>query len=242
MAKGEQRFNPHPVIVAVSDKGALLIADMAVQARINFAVLAVGWVVRPDAREGLRQTAPRFSAQQNIGNGIARLLPRIPRLQYGAGIVDPRHFHRSAGLQHNNGVGVGSQHSAHQFILATGKGDAFQIRAFGIPFARTANEHHGAVGLCRHTRGLRDIFVAQGAANAHAQSGKDQIVSRLVAELDDNLVGLACGQGNFAHDFITALFKEGAPFAPAVPSVGDQVAVDIDLGITRRKDPHTVQA
>ena len=93
---------------------------------------------------------PRFGhAQQHIGDGIPGLLPRIPGLQHCGDFVQPWHFHRAAGLQHDHASWVGGGDSGDQRILVAGQGDVGQVRAFGIPTGiapDTENRYLGGAG------------------------------------------------------------------------------------------------
>ena len=72
VAKRKQRRDVFLVVVAVTHKQALAIMHFAVLAGI----VDIGWIILQPRRESLRQFAGRIhSAEQHLGDGVARLLP-----------------------------------------------------------------------------------------------------------------------------------------------------------------------
>ena len=241
MPEREQGLDPLPVVMPIADEDALLIADMAVQPGINLGVLRLRRIVGPAARKRLRQPPPGLDiAIKDIGNRIARLLPGIPRLQHGARLPQPRHFHRPAGLQDHHGIGIGRQHRRHQLVLPPRQADVGQIPALGVPLAGPPDKQHRPVRRRRNPHRLGNIAVAQGPPDPQPHPGKHQIFGRLVAELDAHRMRAPRLQHDLAHHLVTALLKERRALLPAIPGIGDQPPVQINLGITRRGHPDPV--
>ena len=60
-------------------------------------------------------------AQQDVGERVAVLLAAEPAQQHGRHVVAPRHQHRRAGVDHDDGARVRRGHGADQVVLPAGQ-------------------------------------------------------------------------------------------------------------------------
>ena len=237
----EERRDAGAVVVAVADEEPLGVAHPAVAAGIDLRVAAGGRVVGPAHREGLRQTAAGLGvAEEHVGDGVARLLPRIPGLKHRRDVADPRHLDRPAGLQHHHGARVGARHRGDQLVLPPGQGDARQVAAFGVPLAVAPDEEQRDLGAARRLHGGGDLGVAHRLADADPEGGEGEVARRLGGELDHHLAGAPGLQLDLADDLVAALLEEGRARLPVGPGVGHQPAVEVDPREPRRADADAV--
>ena len=149
--------------MAVADEHALLIADMAVQARINLGVLAAGRVVGPASGECLRQAARRVR-HRRTAHRQSHCPPPAPdtRPAKRPRPAQPGHFHRPAGLQHHHRARVGGHTAATNSSCRPGR----RMSGRSLP-----SVSHSPVRPThrpppfpppRPPRGLGDIGIAQG--------------------------------------------------------------------------------
>ncbi len=127
--------------------------------------LAVGVLVAVEDRarhlvdrggEGRRQVPRRVDlAGQDAGNGLAAGRTREPGFDDGADLVQPRHHHRAAGFQHDDGLRVGLGDGGDQRILFVGQAEVGHVHAFGGPLG---GEDDDDVALGRHLRGGGDVL------------------------------------------------------------------------------------
>ena len=98
-------------------------------------------------REGDGQAARRVHlAPDHVGNDLRPLLAGIPGLHNRADLVQPRHGHRSAGLQHDDGVGIGGGHGGDHGVLARGQGQVRHVGPFRLPAGGEDDHHVGPAG------------------------------------------------------------------------------------------------
>src|SRR6266700_5860319 len=99
MTERKQRLDLLLVVVAIADEDALAVPDSAVLAR----VVDEGRVVLQAYWESLRQASGRISlTEQHVGDGVAALLARVPRLKYRWHLRQPRHCHGPTALQNHD--------------------------------------------------------------------------------------------------------------------------------------------
>ncbi len=86
MTKGEEDRHVLGVVIAIAHKEPFAIEDFAVLAGI----VEIGGVVRQSLGEGGGQTARRVNIpKEDVGDGVARFLARVPRLHHSGHIVHP---------------------------------------------------------------------------------------------------------------------------------------------------------
>src|SRR5216684_5913473 len=116
MTERKKRLDLLLVVVAIADEDALAVPDSAVLAR----VVDEGRVVLQAYWEGLRQTSGRISlTEQHVGDGVAALLARVPRLEHRRHPGQPWHRHGPTGLQNHDRSRVRRCHSGDQLVLAS---------------------------------------------------------------------------------------------------------------------------
>src|SRR5207245_10364119 len=99
MTERKKRLDLLLVIVAIADEECRAVPGPAVLAW----VVDEGRVVLQACWEGLRQASGRISlTEQHVGDGVAALLARVPRLEYRRHLRQPRHSHGPTGLQNHD--------------------------------------------------------------------------------------------------------------------------------------------
>ena len=80
-------------------------------------------------------------------SGLATGLPRVPQLQHGRDLINPRHRHRCAGVEHYDDIGISALGKrGDQRVLVSRQCQRFVIPAFG---AFDMGKHYGGVGCSR---------------------------------------------------------------------------------------------
>src|ERR1019366_4079706 len=95
-------------------------------------------------------------AEQDIGDGFGAAKAREPGFQDGGHLVRPRHVHRAAGFQHDDGVRVRRHDGIHQLVLVVGEREV-EVATFG---RRLVDENDG------HFRGLGESGRLGGVGSA----------------------------------------------------------------------------
>ena len=127
MAKWEERCDFLFVVIAIADKDALAIADLAILTGI---VEVSRIILQADGERGGQFTRWICIAKQNISKRVALFLAIVPKLQHGWHFVDPGHFHWRAGVLYDNGVLVGFCDALDEFILRAGQFHIDAVEAF----------------------------------------------------------------------------------------------------------------
>jgi hypothetical protein len=166
VAEGEQRLVALLVEPLVADRRALdVVVDVAEVLRLGR--VAVDRLARQlvDAlREGDRQAARRIDlAGQHAGDRLAAAGPRIPGLDHGAHLGKPRHQHRTAGLQHHGGLGVGGGDGVDQGVLVVGQGQGI-VLGLGGPLVGEDDDQVGAGGGLGGGGRIGAVVIGEGRA------------------------------------------------------------------------------
>ena len=124
------------------------------------------------ARKGLRQPTARLRlAEQDVGDRIAGLLARIPGLQHGGDLAEPRHGDRAAALQHDDRVRVDRGDALDEFVLPMRQIDVRTVHAFAVPLAVEPDEQQRGVGRLGRSRRRARSPRRRAPGSSEAQHG-----------------------------------------------------------------------
>ena len=116
MAEREQRLDPLRVVPAVTDVETLGVDGVPVDAGVLLGSL--GRQVGLRLRERLRELAGGVDvSEEDRGDRVPVLDSRVPGLDDPRHLVDPRHQHRPASVEHDDGLRVRLRDRRDQLIL-----------------------------------------------------------------------------------------------------------------------------
>ncbi len=179
----EQRLLALGRVPAIAGIGAFLIGDREDRRRTTGAAGVGGRVVRLDRgeidrrgarrlrfgrREGERQVARGVHlAEQDVSNRLTTALPRIPGGEHRRHLLQPRHQHRAAALQHHRRLRVGRGHRVDQTILMIGQGEGFDVLGLGAPLGGEDDGDIGRLGGGGRRDRIAAVDIADGRARHH---------------------------------------------------------------------------
>ena len=143
MAEREPRRGAVRVVAAVADQQALGVVEHAVhRGGVQHRAVRLG------GRDRDRQPPARLGiTEQDIGQRVAHGLPGEPGLDHRGDLVGPRHQHRHAGVDHDDGPWIDRRDPPDQLILAAGQGQAGPVEALALGQVGRADHHDRGVGL-----------------------------------------------------------------------------------------------
>ena len=183
MTESEQRFELLLVVPAVAHEDTLVVGNLV---RTGVFAQCMGAVVLQPHGECKGQFARGIhSPEHHVGQRIAGLRTREPRLQNSRNAVDPRHRHGVARDHHHGQVGIGFGQRFDHPVLRIGQTVLQAVGALTVlmvALVESADEDHD-IGLARRGNGIGDelglgTFFREVLPGLHAV-----VVARHVADI-----------------------------------------------------------
>ncbi len=154
----------------VADGGAFgIIVDAERLAGIVAAELGARQLV-DRGREGRGQMARRVDfAAEHAGDGRAATGAGEPGFDDRAGLVEPRHGHRAARFEHDDGLGIGLGDGGNQSVLAIRQAQIRHIHALGGPLGGEDDDDVALGGQLRRRGNVLAVIIGDGCLGAFLQ-------------------------------------------------------------------------
>ena len=167
------------------------------------------------------------SPAQHVGERVAPLLAREPRLQDRGDVVGPRHLDRRRRVDHDDGARVRRRDRADELVLRRRQRHRLAVVAFGLPVVVGADDAHDRVGAARE----RDRAVHQVGRRRRPAPDLETAEPAGRDELDLERVRLARGELDRARAPRALPKPMNASLRPVgLPVVDDHLAVDREPG------------